>query len=180
MSQPSSSLTVEQLRALNNPVRLQILTSLRANGPATVGELAGRLALQEHLLFYHVKLMASCGLLRPIGTRPTSTKPVNVYAAKAPGTAAGLDYNDPGVREAVCRNVTTVMRTAAKEYEAAAARQPDAMDDKSAMMRVSIRIAPDCRDELNARMKALTTWLADQRDDNGEAFSLTMLLTPLS
>lgn len=177
--QDEPQLTLEQLRALNNPVRLQVLTTLRTFGPATVGELAERLALKEHLLFYHVKVMVKHGLVFPDSTRPSSTKPVTVFRASRPGSASGFDYTDPEVREQVKRNLASVLRASRREFESAMAKRAASVDAQATLMRVTARLSPERHELVRDKLREISELLRAEPGDDGEGYSLTVVLTPL-
>lgn len=177
--QEEPRLTLDQLRALNSPVRLQVLTALRTFGPATVGELAERLALKEHLLFYHVKVMVKHGLVFPDSTRPSSTKPVTVFRAVKPSSASGFDYTDPGVREQVKRNLASVLRASRREFETAMADRAGSLDMEATLMRVTARLSPERHELVRAKLREISEILRSESDDDGEGYSLTVVLTPL-
>jgi len=177
--QEEPRLTLDQLRALNNPLRLQVLTALRTFGPATVGELAERLALKEHLLFYHVKVMVKQGLVLPESTRPSSTKPVTVFRAVKPGSATGFDYTDPAVREQVKRNLASVLRACRREFETAMSERAASVDMEATLMRVTARLSPDRHELVRAKLREISEILRAEPDDGGDGYSLTIVLTPL-
>jgi DNA-binding transcriptional ArsR family regulator len=63
----SSHLSSEAIRALANPRRSRLLTALRLDGPATATTLAKRLETNSGATSYHLRKLASVGLLEETG-----------------------------------------------------------------------------------------------------------------
>jgi DNA-binding transcriptional ArsR family regulator len=55
------------LRALSHPVRVQIIQLLRKHGPGTASQLAGQLGLNSGATSYHLRQLASAGLITEAG-----------------------------------------------------------------------------------------------------------------
>ncbi|MGW2786671.1 helix-turn-helix domain-containing protein [Streptomyces populi] len=62
-AEKSVVLDAKGLRALAHPVRVQLLGLLRAHGPATATQLAGRLALTSGATSYHLRQLAAAGFV---------------------------------------------------------------------------------------------------------------------
>ncbi len=159
-----------QLRALSNPTRLSLYSSLRADGPASARELASRLGVDEVGLYYHLRLLLKLGLLTSV-PRPTATKPEAVFSALGP-LKADLDLSDPLNLAAVIRNVDSLMRSATKEYREAV---EGGHFDQSMVGRAAVRLTPTKREELRVRLRELMAWLGDGNSDTGERVSFTFV-----
>jgi DNA-binding transcriptional ArsR family regulator len=72
---------IETLKAITNPVRTQILMSLKS--PQTVKQVAEKLDLPPSKLYYHVNLLEKHGLITVVETRVVSNIIEKVYCATA-------------------------------------------------------------------------------------------------
>ena len=62
LSDPLVDLIAHRFRILGEPARIKLLDALRP-GPATVGELAGRLCLSQQNTSKHLGMLAAAGLV---------------------------------------------------------------------------------------------------------------------
>lgn len=72
---------IETLKVITNPVRTQILVSLKS--PQTVKQVAEKLDLSPSKLYYHVNLLEKHGLITVVETRVVSNIIEKVYCATA-------------------------------------------------------------------------------------------------
>ena len=72
---------IETLKVITNPVRTQILVSLKS--PQTVKQVAEKLDLPPSKLYYHVNLLEKHGLIAVVETRVVSNIIEKVYCATA-------------------------------------------------------------------------------------------------
>src|SRR5260370_41285038 len=70
------------LKALAEPLRMRLLLDLDER-PKTVKELAASLDVPQTRLYYHVRILESCGLLRVAGRRIVSGIEERHYASTA-------------------------------------------------------------------------------------------------
>lgn len=172
-------ITREQLRSLTNPLRLEILSVLRTEGPATASEIGARLGQDELLLYYHLKKLCAVGLIEPEGTRATATKPETIYAARAPGVADDLDLSDPATRLEMQRNVSVVLKTAAKEYGQALESLQNSSYGRTQLARLTVALSPEDREELRGRVNELTEWALSRQQPHGSKYAITIAISPL-
>lgn len=176
MDTPEIRVDKDQLRILSNPTRLELISSLRTDGPATAKQLASRLNRDEMSLYYHLRLLNSKGLLIT-ATRPTATKPETVYATCR--LVVDLNLDDAENLDEVKRNVDAILRAASKEYRAAADALRGKLDGSALVGRSAVRISAEKREELRTRLMELSRWMNDGNGEEGERLSLTFVLTPL-
>ena len=150
-------LDIAQLKALNSPLRLEILTNLRTDGAGTAAEIGERLGKDELLLYYHLKRLLAVGLIFASGAKATATKPETVYTARPPGIADDLDLSDPETKKQMQKNVATILKAASREYSNAS----------------------EHRDELRNRVRELAEWLAEHSTPGEPQYSLTLTVSPL-
>lgn len=171
-------LSREQLAALSNPVRLRIHACLRVQGRATARELAERLGMDELKLYYHLRLLERLQLI-VASERPGATRPAAAYHLAGRFKVESLDLDDPANRDAVSRNLESLLRTAAKEYRQAVQLRRNAIYEDTLVSRSVVRISKANQRELQRKLKELVGWLDGVSDDQGSPASLTAVLTPL-
>ncbi|MBS1717454.1 MAG: helix-turn-helix transcriptional regulator [Armatimonadetes bacterium] len=173
-------LGLRQLRALNNPVRIELLTLLRSSEPLTAAQIAARLGIEEHLIYYHLAQMTEVGLIQKSGARPGSTKPETLYAAGPPSRMEGLDYEDEQTRREITKNVSTVLSTAAKEYAKAIEVRRQKADEECSLFRLTAMLSEDERRELSAKLREITAWLHERQQGDGNKYSVTIAISSLT
>lgn len=171
-------LTVEQIRTLNNPLRLEILTLLRAEGPLTAAEMGQKLDKDELLLYYHLKRLSAAGLIFTSGSKQTATKPETVFRAGQPAMVENIDLNDDANRRELKRNVETILRAASREYGAAIDDLLNDSFDECTLMRLSFSLTEEDYNELRKRLFKLADWVR-KRPRSGAKYTFTLAVAPL-
>jgi predicted ArsR family transcriptional regulator len=169
-----------QLKALNSPIRIELMTALRASGPSSVADLAEYMGKQEHLLYYHINRLVAVGLVKVDELRPGTTRPESIYAATNFGTVQDLDLEDDAIRSEVVRNIQTVLKTSTKEYCQAVEARRNASFEDCTLARLVCSLSPERKAELNSRITEIRQWILGSTDEGGEKHSFTIAITPLS
>ncbi len=61
--------TLEQVRALSDPLRMEMVRQFAAHGPLTPPQVAARLGEKVHRLYHHLNELERHGLVRVVETR---------------------------------------------------------------------------------------------------------------
>jgi predicted ArsR family transcriptional regulator len=157
--------TLEEARALAHPLRLRILRLCLDQG-LTNKQLATRLELQPATVLHHVRTLVATGFLaqeeaRP-GRRGSTEKPY-----RATGKSWWVDAGD--TRPAGEGLVAAIDATRAELVEAGAA-------SIVTQGRLGMRLSPERREELAARLNDLAEEYAFADDPDGEPVALFLLL----
>lgn len=168
----------EQIRALSNPRRLDIHTSLRTDGPATAKELAARLGAEENRLYYHLRLLSSLGLIT-CRTQEGTTKPETVYSVEARYLVEGFDLTKQTDLKEQCRNVDSLLRAASKEHRLAVQNLKNDVHDRMFVGRSAVRLNQKDFKELRRKLKDLNEWLDKNSDSKGARYSVSLFAFPL-
>ena len=168
-----------QLKTLNSPIRVELMTALRANGPSSVADLAEYMGKQEHLLYYHLNRLVAVGLVKNDDLRPGTTRPESIYVATNFGTVQDLDLEDNEIRSEVVRNIQTVLKASTKEYCHAVEVRRNASFDDCTLARLVCSLSAERKAELNQRVTELRKWILESSDEGGEKHSFTIAITPL-
>jgi DNA-binding transcriptional ArsR family regulator len=161
--------TAEEAKALAHPLRLRILR-LCLDDERTNKELAEALGKDPGTVLHHVRVLVDGGFLRAgaprRGTRGAREKPY-----RATGKSWQLDFREHK-REA---DTTEAMADAfaAELREAVAALGQEALLDAT---RMGIRLRPEDRDELLARLGELRDEFFEREHPDGEPLALFLAL----
>jgi predicted ArsR family transcriptional regulator len=178
MKKPLIKIDRDQIRALSNPRRLEIHTSLRTDGPATAKELAARLGVDEMGLYYHLRLLAAKNLITT-ESREASTKPETLYSVSARFLVADFDLTQDANLNELCRNVDSLARASSKEFRLAAAEMQNDLHDHSMIGRLAVRMSDKKFKKLTKRLRELREWLDDPEDSEGSRYSVSFFAIPI-
>lgn len=178
MANPIVKINRVQIRALSNPVRLEIHTSLRTEGPATAKELATRLGGDEMKLYYHLRLLARQNLIAT-AMQPAATKPETVYSVEARFLVEDLDLTKHENLRAWCDNIDTLLRASSKESRTASSLLRNKIHERSSIGRLAIRLSPKKMKELQKKLQDLGQWLDDNESPNGDRYSVSYFVLPI-
>ncbi len=179
METPRPTVNLAQLRALNNPLRLEIHSRLEDGGPASARELAEQMGLDELRLYYHIKILAKVGLIKAVSNRATATKPEVIYSAADRIWVAGFDLNNPEEADVIIRHGEAMLNLAAKEYrEAVETYKADPLH-KSTYYRFLMRMSPETRREFDRRLSKLVQWAVSEEAGDGVRFNMTVAISPM-
>lgn len=98
------------LRALNSPVRQEIVDAFVAAGPCTIAELAHHLGRASDSLYFHVKRLAEVGLLVERDSRRDGRHVASVY--DVPGRPIRIRYRAGSQGAARARSIDSVVQGA--------------------------------------------------------------------
>jgi DNA-binding transcriptional ArsR family regulator len=159
------------LRALAHPVRLRMLSILRADGPATATTLAVRLGLNTGATSYHLRQLAQHGFVAEDAERGNGRDRWWRAAHQSTTTdspSSPADPEDPGDKEALeayLQSVAVVMTQTLQRSVEELALLPPEWGDATTYSDWVIRLSP-------ARARALVARLAEvlhaEPEENGE------------
>src|SRR5688500_16607857 len=156
------------LKAISDPMRLRLLELLTGE-PRTVKYLAKVVGVRPNRLYYHVRMLEEHGLVQVTGTRLVSGIVERHYQATArsfvvgPSLAAGV-----GVASGMVHQVLDMTR---RELDAYMAARPEPIDDDERVMlgRHPLRLAPERRRQLVARIESLFAEFGSNDAASGES-----------
>jgi DNA-binding transcriptional ArsR family regulator len=169
--------SVEELRALADPVRLAILAALDTPAPGdelpvmSVKELAGRLGEPPTKLYRHVKQLQAAGLIEVAATRMVSGIEEQRYRARQRdlrlSAALGRQHaseTEAAVRSAFDAFLTSVFgRTRPEDWQADG-------PDRPVMLVVDTLVSPQVADRVRAKLEEVRRELA-QAEPGGTPIS---------
>lgn len=150
--------TIEEARALSNPLRLRILR-LCLDRAMTNKQLADRLGRDPGTILHHVRMLVETGFLRAEeerrGSRGSTERPY-----RATGKSWTLDVGDDDDRSGSLAMVDA-FRAELTEL---------ARDDVQTLARFGVRLSPEAAQDLADRFKALVDELIGSDDPDGEPY----------
>src|SRR5580704_15054730 len=160
--------SVEELRALTDPVRLAILSALDTHGPdgelpvMSVKELAQHLGEPQTKLYRHVKQLEAAGLIEVAATRMVSGIQEQRYRARQRDLRLSgalirrhADETEAAIRSAFDAFLTGVFDRARKE-----GWPPDG-PDKPVMLVFDDRVSREAAERIGARVADVTREIAE-------------------
>ncbi len=140
--------------ALFDPLRYRLFRLLET--PRSVAELALEVEMPANRLYYHVRRLVECGLVRQVDARPSGRHTERIYARAAERVrfSGELELYEGGL-----------LRGIADELEAALHGATD--DDPGAVSYHRPTLRPDTARELESRLHDLIAEYAE-RDETGE------------
>jgi DNA-binding transcriptional ArsR family regulator len=159
--------SVEELRALADPVRLAILAALEEPGPdselpvMSVKELAQRLSQPQTKLYRHVKQLEAAGLIRVAATRMVS----GILEQRYQAGQRDLRLSSGLVREHADEAETTIRAAFDAFLEGLADHMrrsgwPDDGPDKPLLMFSDSRVTPEAAERIRAKVRELSNEVA--------------------
>lgn len=156
------------LAALFDPLRYRLFGLLAT--PRTVAELAREVGLPANRLYYHVRRLVECGLVRQVDARASGRHTERIYAR------AAQRIRFTGEIQVYAGGL---LRGIADELDAALQRAGD--DDAGSLSYHRPTLLPATARELEERLRALVAEYAerDEPGEGAEAFGLLAVLAPL-
>jgi predicted ArsR family transcriptional regulator len=174
---PIIRISKDQLRALSNPIRLEIHTLLRTDGPLTAKGLAQLMGVDEMSLYYHLRLLTGRGLVQS-EQRPGATKPETLYSVRARFRVEGLNLHVESNLQEQIKNIDSLLRAVSREQRDAGRRLRNEMHDRSMISRNAVRLTPSKFRELQRRLRELNQWLEENDSAKGNRYSVSQFVIP--
>lgn len=153
------NLTPHSLRGLAHPLRMQLLITLRRDGPATASQLAGRLGESSGATSYHLRQLAAHGFVEDAPERGKGRERWWQSAHQGTRLDETLMHDpDPTVRGAVSVYLHEVATFHAAEVSTWIGTQNDwspEWSDSSDISDYTLRLTPAITAELNGKINEL-------------------------
>lgn len=166
------------MNALSNPLRSRMVLALRTGGPSSVRELGLRLVVDPKILYYPLKKLVDCGLVRATGSTKSRRRTETVYGL----TANRMDLPQSADLSTRQRLMRTTLRCAEEEAMNAQAASVHDSSPMEAMeiMRVPLWLSPDDRLDLFQRLKEVVAeFTARSSQGENELLMWTSLIVPV-
>jgi DNA-binding transcriptional ArsR family regulator len=155
----------EAIKALADPLRLQVLTLLMNDHDRswTVKEIAAALEQSVTKMYHHVNTLEQAGLIRDVETRLVSGIVEHRYASGQRGLEFDDSlYNSSDTRDASLANVTHMLEEARDDLIAYLGSE-DADHERVMIAKARLRLTQDEADELRTSIQVLMDRFQAQR-----------------
>ena len=153
--------------ALYDPLRYRLFRLLAE--PRTVAELAREVGIPANRLYYHVKRLVACGLVREVDRRPNGRHPERVYGRSAERIrfSGDLELYEGGFLRGVADELDVWLRDAGDE-------------DAASVSFHTPTLAPETARELQKRLRDLIAEYADREEAHQAArrYGVLGVVTP--
>ncbi|GGX27850.1 ArsR/SmtB family transcription factor [Streptomyces chryseus] len=155
----SRVLDARSLRGLAHPLRIQLLKSLRHDGPATASQLAERLGESSGATSYHLRQLAAHGFVEDDPQRGKGRE--RWWKAAQEGTTFSRELHrspDPAVRGAAdlfLHEIANIHTQELGTWLATSREWPEEWAGSSDMSDFTLQLTPEQLRELNEKMHAL-------------------------
>lgn len=145
--------TADALKAMSNPIRLQLIGLLRGDGPATATQLAVRLRLSSGLTSYHLRQLAGFGFVEDMPEHGNGRD--RWWRAAHRSTWTSRPEDDPSEQAAYDAFYETVAHIHTRSLLAAVAERPDlptAWASAGTLSDWQLRLTPEQAETLESRL----------------------------
>ena len=172
---------LDQLQALESPMRQRIVATLEDRGPSTVAEIAEDMGRIPESLYYHVRMLVDVELLVVCDQRGAGRRQEAVYRSVAPVLRLDYENRDDDWNRGLERAASAYLRAAGRQYaEALTSPEVRRSGDRREVrvMQINVRLGEEALAEVHRRMDELHDYCVDEhRKGEGTFYSLTALLT---
>ena len=171
----------DQVAALESAVRQEIVDTIQAAGPRSAAEVSALMGRPADALYYHIKRLATVGILVPRSARRTGRRDEVVYDLV--GHPLVLDYPvGAETGHPLARLVRAMLRTAERDFQVAVGTREAVPDGELRNLWAGRRHAWLSRrdlDRVNGLLDQLVEIMTRSRDPaGGQLCTLTLVLAP--
>jgi hypothetical protein len=181
MTAPRSITRLDQMRILASPLRQELLDVMARMGAVSLAEVGAVLGRPADGLYYHVRLLARAGLVKPAGTRNRGGRPEALFRAAGPEFALRYAATPDSHSRAVTAVVAAMMRLGARDFRRALAAGGTRVEGPARdlwALRTTGWLLPAHVRRVNALIRRLSK-ATQQSSKSGRLYGVTVLLTPL-
>jgi hypothetical protein len=181
MTPPRTISRLDQMRILASPLRQELLDVLARMGAVSLAEVGAVLGRPADGLYYHVRLLARAGLVRPAGTRDLGGRQEALFRAAGREFALRYAAAPASHARAVTAIVAAMMRLGARDFRRALAAGGTRVEGPARdlwALRTTGWLLPSQVRRVNALIQRLSK-ATQQSSKSGRLYGVTVLLTPL-
>lgn len=162
-----------QLECLTSPARADVLEVLAERGPLSIAEMGEALRRTPHSLYYHVRRLLECELIRVRDTRISGTREEAVYEAISRNFKLDRSTGKSAYRERANKALRSALRRAEREFAGT-----DEFE-LTRMLRLTVALSTEDGEELRRRLSELGSWARSREQEEGERYSITGVVVPV-
>lgn len=162
-------LNSDQWRAMSSVPRWSIIGCLRAGGPQSVSELSAELGVPPKGLYYHLRALATVGLIEIHSSRKSTRQVEAVYKATADWFSFDPTVQDTELQGAYVKAVTNILEGMAKRIQSAHELLPSNSSLRSfiKLETANVYLSEEDQAELHLKIQALLEWSKSRNQKEG-------------
>lgn len=168
-----------QIRALESPMRQEIVDAITGLGPSSITELAAFLGRAPDSLYFHIKKLVKVRLVQEVEKRKDGRHESAIYAI--PGSLVRLVYN-PAMKTSIRKVVAGALRLSLREFSLAIASKDSVLSGSHRTLwggRTKGWLDSDQLAEVNRLIEQLSRILSNCRPGPGkQVFTLGWVFAP--
>ena len=171
----------KRFRVLSSPRRVEIVSSLGDAGPASISQLARRLGLSSHSLYYHVHMLEKAGILKVREVRKGRRREEAIYVLAADRILLDPRAVPLSGPEEARKSLDSILRMTSREvYQALQSEAKEKGESDVYAVRFKARLSKIALRRLNRYLHRIEKILriSEKNKQSGKLFSLTIVLTP--
>lgn len=185
MKRPFVVTQPKQLQVIASLGRDEIVDAAGVIGPCTVTELARFLGRSRHALYYHVRALAQCGLLREARSTKRGGRALVRYEAPGRPLVVRFDFSTRRARQAVLKLAAARLRSASRGFVRACHGQGAVLEGPRRNLwatRWTGTLTPHALEEANRLFARLIELFGTRhsRRAREQLFELTFVLAPMA
>lgn len=172
-------LTLEQVRAIGSPPKLDLIDALGTLGASTVSDLANYLAKSPNGLYYHLRKLEEVGLVRSELRRGLSGREEAIYSLAHLSRSINPVQN-PEYREEVKRGVKLSLLRLERDHDGwveMMQHDPQARDF-GMLSRSRVRLTQESAAELKRRLAEIMQFVSENETREGVPLSVVFAVFP--
>ncbi|HED54100.1 MAG TPA: ArsR family transcriptional regulator [Phycisphaerales bacterium] len=173
----------DQHKVVASPVRREIWSFLRSQGPHTVSEIARGLGRSQTSLYAHIKMLDRSGVIKPTGSKRSGKRHATIYSSGVAENKLAYDPKNKLSVKAAARYATALLRRANREMTEHLAEGAAGLKGKNrdtTLLGSRTRLTKKQLSEINAHIDAIEKIVAkSDSSDSSEIYSVNIAVYPV-
>lgn len=174
--------TLEQLRAIESPVRAEIWDYVRAHGPCSAQQISSGLGRSPTSLYSHLELLLAAGLVVESGTLETGGREGALFDTASDEVMLRYQPDDPEAVASMLRFQGATLRQTQRELKRTIlSGKAVTADNKrdTVLLSTRRRLSPSELEELNAHISKIAELMRQPAEESGgKMIAVTLAIHP--
>jgi len=174
---------LDQHKVVASPVRREIWSYLRSQGPHTVSEIARGLGRSQTSLYAHVKMLDRSGVIKPTGSKRSGKRHATIYSSGVAESKLAYDKKNKLSVKGWARYATALLRRANREMAEHLAGGDAGVKGKNrdaSLLGSRTRLTKKQLSEINSHIDAIEKIVAkSDSSDSSDIYSVNIAVYPV-